>query len=158
MTNVARVERDVERVLRELRPATVVGSAACGSDLLVLEAAGRLGIRRRVVLPFDHAVFRGTSVADRPGDWGPRFDAVIDDVNTRGDLLELTLDPKQPGTYQRTNLEIFREADAIARPDEDRTALVLWNGTGRGDDDVTDAFRNEARRRNWPTAEIDTAR
>src|SRR5688572_1810576 len=158
LANVARVQEDIDRVLRQLRPAAVVGSAACGSDLLVLEAAGRLHVRRRVLLPFDHSTFRATSVTDRPGNWGPRFDAIINDVRASGDLVELALDPKEPGAYEQANAGIFREAEGLASGHEDDVAaLVLWNGTTRGTGDVTEAFFKDARRRGWPVTEIDTA-
>src|SRR5262245_18376092 len=62
MRNLPRVAREIELVLVELKPSTVIGSAAFGADLLVLEAAGRLGVRRRVVFPFDRAAFRTISV------------------------------------------------------------------------------------------------
>jgi len=158
LANVARVEEDVERVLRQLRPAAVVGSAACGSDLLVLEAAGRLHVRRRVLIAFDRSTFRATSVTDRPGNWGPRFDTIINAVSACGDLVELALDPKQSGTYQEANAGIFREAEGLTGGHEDDiAALVLWNGATRGTDDVTEAFFKDARRRGWPVTEIDTA-
>jgi hypothetical protein len=158
LAGVAHVQQEIERVLHGLAPSAVVGSAACGADLLVLEAAGRLGLRRRVVLPFEHRTFRVTSVADRPGDWGPRFDAVIRDVDARKDLLELALDSKDPAAYRQANLEIFRQSEALARASGDRChALVAWDGAPRGPGDVTHAFLNEARRREWPIAEIDTA-
>jgi hypothetical protein len=61
---VPRVQRDVEGVLREQRPGAVIGSAACGADLLVLETARKLNIRCRVVLPFTSAAIfsRSTGV------------------------------------------------------------------------------------------------
>src|SRR6478672_4802014 len=55
----------------------LVSSAACGADLLGLEVASQLGIRRVVVLPNDVASFREHSVVDRGAEWGPRFDRVI---------------------------------------------------------------------------------
>jgi hypothetical protein len=157
LANAARVQEDVERVLRQLRPAVVVGSGACGADLLILEAAGRLGVRRRVLLPFDQATFRATSVTDRPGNWGPRFDAIINEVSAGGDLVELGLDPNQDGAYHEANAGIFREAAGLAGGHEDVAALVLWNGVPRGAGDVTEAFFKDARRRGWPVTEIDTA-
>ena len=157
--SIPRVVQDVDRILRDLGPTTVVGSAACGSDLLVLEAAGRLGMRRRIVLPFDRETLRGSSVTDRPGDWGRRFDAVINDVRARGDLVELTLDPKDDGTYEQANAEIYRQAESLARAAGDNcNALVLWNGSTRGGGDVTEAFLNEARRRGWAVVEIETTK
>ena len=56
----------------------LVCSAACGADLLALDAAGELGIRARIVLPFRADRFRETSVLDRPNRefWGSLFDRV----------------------------------------------------------------------------------
>jgi hypothetical protein len=157
LARVEQVQRDIHRLLRDLQPSAVVGSAACGADLLVLEASGQLQVRRRVILPFDRDTFRDTSVVDRPGGWGPRFDAVIADVSRSGDLLELTLDPDDAATYQQTNVEILREAEAMARASNETChALVVWNGLTRGPRDVTETFLNEARRRGWPTTEIAT--
>ena len=55
-------------------PTAVVGAAACGADLLVLEEALRLEIDPEVVLPTPLARFRAESV--EPG-WRDRFDTVI---------------------------------------------------------------------------------
>jgi hypothetical protein len=156
-SNVPRVSQQVVRVLRELKPSIVVGSAACGTDLLVLEAAGELGLQRRVILPFDRASFRDSSVTDRPGDWGPRYDAVIADVSTKGNLVELAFDAADDTTYVRTNFEIFRDADTVARSTGERCrALIVWNGVGRGAGDVTEAFLKEADRRGWAPQVIET--
>ena len=151
------VAREVERVLRELKPSTVVGSAACGADLLVLEAASVLGLRRRVILPFDRVTFRASSVTDRPGDWGARYDAVIEAVSANGDLVELALDANDDATYVQTNVEIFRDAETLSRStSEDCRALVVWNGRTRGTGDVTEAFLEEADRRGWSPEVINT--
>ena len=145
-------------MLRDLRPDVLVGSAACGADLLVLEAAGRLRIQRRVLLPFDRETFRATSVADRPGTWGPRFDAVIDEVTASGNLVELELDPNDGRAYQEANAAIFREAEALTRRlRQPCQALVIWDGATRGSGDVTEGFLSEVRRRGWPATEIDSA-
>ena len=50
LENVAAVQQRVEDTLRRSGATTLVSSAACGADLVALEAAGALGIRRRVVL------------------------------------------------------------------------------------------------------------
>ena len=49
--------------------SVLVCSAACGADLIALQAAGRVSLRRRIVLPFEPSRFRDSSVVDRPGDW-----------------------------------------------------------------------------------------
>ena len=57
----------VERLLTGLSPTRVVGSAAAGSDVIILEAAARLGIPATVVLAGDVESFAADSVDDKPG-------------------------------------------------------------------------------------------
>jgi len=56
------VEAVVRARLAALSPAAVYGSAACGADLICLEAASELGCETHVVLPFPPAAFREASV------------------------------------------------------------------------------------------------
>src|SRR5947209_15289312 len=65
--NVPIVRERIANMLIKERAIALVCSAACGASLLALEEAGRLGIRRRIVLPFSPDRFRETSVVDRPG-------------------------------------------------------------------------------------------
>jgi hypothetical protein len=58
-------EQNVELVALRLRglfesrgAEAVVCSGACGADLLALSEAGALGLRRRIVLPYERALFR----------------------------------------------------------------------------------------------------
>src|SRR5688572_4504791 len=69
-------------------PLVLTASAACGSDLLAVEAATRVGIRSiRIVLPFSPEIFRETSVTDRANAdyWGKLFDHHIANAQARSD-------------------------------------------------------------------------
>jgi hypothetical protein len=136
----------------------LVCSAACGADLLALDAAGALAIRRRILLPFAPAVFRETSVTDRPGDWGPLFDRILAEVERAGDVVILGCDPESDAAYSQTVRAILDEGDALmaASACTERLALAVWEGPRRQGTDVTREFLDEARRRRWPTAEIST--
>lgn len=90
---VAKVGESIRRLFVERTASALVCSAACGGDLVALEQAAALGITRRVVLPFESARFRTPSVVDRPGDWGPAFDRVVDEVSAAGDLVVLAGEP-----------------------------------------------------------------
>jgi hypothetical protein len=133
-----------------------VCSAACGADLVALEEAGKLGIRRRVVLPFAKERFRQTSVVDRPGNWGEVYDHVIADVETTGDLIVL---PRVVGdeedAYQAANEAIIREAQIIAGSAE-RMAVIVWDGNARSKSDATDAFRIRAEEAGFTLSVIPT--
>jgi len=74
LENVQEVGRRVCEALYEMHAVALVCSAACGADLVALEQAKHLGLRRRVVLPFAPERFRETSVVDRPGNWGSLYD------------------------------------------------------------------------------------
>ena len=65
-----------ERVARWHAPV-VFGSAACGADLLVIEAALDAGAEVNVVMPFDRDDFVRTSVAPGGGDWVARFERAM---------------------------------------------------------------------------------
>ena len=52
LDSVPLVRARIAELLRVERAAAVVASAACGADLIALEEAERIGIRRRIVLPF----------------------------------------------------------------------------------------------------------
>jgi len=65
-----------ERVAHWHAPA-VFASAACGADILMLEAALDAGAEVNVVLPFPRDEFVRTSVAPGGEGWGKRFDTVL---------------------------------------------------------------------------------
>lgn len=139
------VRQRVADLLRREGARALVCSAACGVDLIALEEAGRLGTRRRVVLPFAPARFRNTSVIDRPRKWGPLFDRVIEDVRSAGDLVVLDLGGDKEA-YAAKNEAIVREAQELCRPDARGVACrpiaaVVWEGAARPGDDMTERFR-----------------
>lgn len=162
----------VGALLRDLfsdrRASALVASAACGADLVALQVAGSLGLRRRVILPFHPERFRETSVTDRPGDWGPSYDEVIGEVRAAGDLVVLEQD-EGGGAYAAALEAILDEAlematregsDADAKSEGNETsgvlAVVVWDGAPRGDDDYTQRFADMARARGVPVTEIIT--
>ena len=145
--NIGRVSRDVEKLLSQLGVNVLVSSAACGADLIGLSEAGKLGIRRRVVLPFSREKFKVESVTDRPGDWGHLFDMILNDVATMGDLV-IVEKTSSGDPFKEGNLAIVDEAVALGRERQDEVAgLVVWNGAPRGEPDYTADFREQCRTR-----------
>ena len=154
--NLTHVRRAIHDALAALPALLLVSSAACGTDLLALQAAGALGIRRRIVLPFPIEHFREVSVVDRPGDWGPLFDSVIADVSAAGDVIVLNSEDEVTA-FAETNDRILAEGDrAAASAQAPRVALVAWEGSPRGDDDLTAHFRASAVSHGWSVTEIAT--
>jgi hypothetical protein len=156
LENVALVRDRLRDLFLAKNAGTLVCSGACGTDLVALETARTLRMDRRIVLPFAAALFRDTSVTDRPGDWGPSFDARIDEVTTAGNLVVLGGSPDEPGIYLKANDTILDEALALAGDPSRAAAVIVWEGAPRGEDDVTDAFGKDARRRGLSVFEVST--
>jgi hypothetical protein len=148
---------------------TLVSSAACGADLISLDMAGQLGVRRRIILPFDHDRFRETSVVDRPGEWGLLYDRVVEAVMREGDLVVLKGAGEDGVAYAAANERILEETLQLAlagvapppgpeatRPisPEAAFALIVWDGRSRGEDDSTEQFAASARRRGLVIEEV----
>lgn len=155
--NAEQVKQQISDFLKENDVTALVSAAACGADILALEAAGELGIRRRIILPYDKKSFRQSSVADRNGDWGDRFDRIVAEVEPHGDLVEYFYDKDQEDSYYATNHDILDEAEEVANAaKQELTTVVVWNGESRGEDDVTAHFLEEAKRRDLNVTEIMT--
>jgi hypothetical protein len=143
-------------LFRQRGARTIVSSAACGSDIIALEVAGDQGLERRVVLPFDPTSFRETSVVDRPGDWGRRYDAVLESLPP--DHLTVLRLAKGSGAYDRTNNSILDLAAELAGRSGVVLAVIAWNGVPRGEEDFTARFAERARAHDLEVAEVDTLR
>jgi hypothetical protein len=149
LERVPAVRQLLADLLAEERPTALACSAACGADLVALEAAEQLGLRRRIVLPFVPQRFRGTSVTDRPGNWGPVFDRMIAAAEAAGDLVVLHNDGDDDKAYAAANHAIIHEAQQLARAaGADRpcrlVAAIVWEGAARPGSDATDDFRKLA--------------
>jgi hypothetical protein len=140
LDRVPAVEQELERVFRRENVEALVCSAACGADLVALDAARRIGIRWRIVLPFGRERFRRTSVVDRPGEWGALYDEVVAQAQARGDLVELE---EGGGTdddaYMRATGIIVSEALAMAGKGH-AIAIAVWEGKARAGGDATAAL------------------
>jgi hypothetical protein len=171
----------LEQLMREVGATALVSSGARGTDLLAMQAAGRLGLDRWMVLPFDPKTFRESSVVDGTEgsfrrDWGHDFDEVVDELTTpagggaddgsaKGGLIVLGLPVagENQDAYEAANDAILDTAERLARQspsgvDDDPRgrvlAVIVWEGEKRGDDDHTWSFREKARARNLPVRAI----
>jgi hypothetical protein len=145
VANVTLVRDRLARMLVAENAAELVCSAACGADLIALQEAQRLGLRCRIVLPFNADRFRETSVVDRPGDWGPSFDQLIADARTRNGLLVLDgSDDDGEVAYAAANEVITCEAKQLAQAHSPRrlVAVVVWEGAARTGSDATKGFQD----------------
>jgi len=151
-SNVDVVRQRIRKCFGESKPDFLVTAAACGTDLLALEVAGQLSIKRVVLLPSEPAVFRGSSVVDRPGDWGEMFDRLVQEVK-----VEVLNVPEGQTGYLETNLRLLDRAQTLASSNNTvARALVVWDKKSRGPDDVTGHFLAQARLRKMQVVEIST--
>ena len=148
----------IRRTFIELDAGGLVCSAACGADLLALEAAGALGLRRHVVLPFDAGRFRETSVADRPGQWTVMFDRIVGELLPTGDVETMQGGGTDSERYAAANVRILDVAQSLAAASgAEPVAVVVWDRAAAGDwYTVTEKFIDEARRRSLRIVEIST--
>ena len=157
LAHVDRVGDRLRALFEEERPAAVVSSAACGADLVALDAAARLLIRRRVVLPFDAPRFRATSVTNRPGAWGALFDRMTTEARAARDLIVLEGAPfDETAAYEAANRRILEEALSLASAAADVVAVLVWEGSQRGHDDLTAAFGEAAATRGLRLRQVST--
>jgi hypothetical protein len=125
LERVPKVGQLIADRLLSVSAQVLVCSGACGADLVALEEAARLGLRRRIVLPFGAERFRGTSVIDRPGEWGPIFDRQIVAVFAANDLVVLEGGADNDAAYTKANEAIIREAQALTKTAKSSTPIRL---------------------------------
>jgi hypothetical protein len=150
LENVPLVRSRLAALFSTEHAEAVVCSAACGADLIALEEAERLGLRRRIVLPFPPERFRETSVTDRPGEWGPAFDRLIAAAEATDDLVILqSTNGSDDAAYAAANQAIIREAEALAQAlpggvQPRLIAVIVWEGSAREGTDASGGLRNLA--------------
>jgi len=143
------VRQRLAEVLVQEKALALVSSAACGADLIGLEEAERIQIRRRIVLPFPRDKFRATSVVDRPGVWGSSFDHLAALAEEQGDLvIPEQGEGDEDAAYADVNRLILNEAKALAQTipggPHRLVAVIVWEGRPRPGNDLTDDFRAAA--------------
>ena len=73
------IREEITKRLESIRPVAAYGSAACGADILCLEAMLELGGEIHITLPFPPEEFRKVSVDIVPDpSWGERFERVLE--------------------------------------------------------------------------------
>ena len=156
LENVGLVKERLRDFFISENSTVLISSGACGADLVAQEVAGELGIERVMVLPFSSKMFRKTSVTDRPGDWGILFDSIVQELETKGKILNLNFSEEDKDAYEKTNLEILNQANRMKKNENDVVALVAWEGQKKETSDATAHFMDEARKRKFLVREIRT--
>ena len=148
------VRRQLSRILATDAVGHLVCSAACGADIIALEACASSGVSATIVLPFAAAEFRRVSVTDRPGDWGPRFDRVLARARAAGSIIELSMSSKDERAFNIANEEIVSTAAGMRSARH--LAVIVWDGEKVGEEDVTGHVRDLAVARGFDLVEVST--
>jgi len=157
LKNVDLVQQRLDELFAREFATAMVSSGACGADLAALTVAGARGMRRRMVLPFGRDEFRGSSVTDRPGDWGPVYDRVLAELDPTGDVVTLEGHAAGDAAYDAANDAILDEAATLARQGAtDVVALLVWEGAPRDGADMTAGFGEAARKRGYRVEQVKT--
>jgi len=159
LINVDKVKKDLRKFFISARPIALVCSGACGADLLALQVAGDLRIQRRMVLPFEAAIFRSTSVTDRPGNWGILFDTIYETLNKERGIIILNYSVDDKDAFEKTNTEILNQAEDLVEKfnlTKDVTVVIVWEGNPKEKNDTTNHFMQEGIKRDFTVKEIKT--
>jgi hypothetical protein len=159
LTSVKNVKSKLAIYFKAHSVAALVCSGACGADLLALEVAQEQHIYCRLILPFEPPLFRLKSVVDRPGEWGARFDKVLQHLQSHpasGQLVCLHFSEQDAQAYKKANHAILAEAQLLSqqlgffvKATEPITtvalgALIVWDGRAKSHGDATEHFKSAA--------------
>lgn len=148
------VRAAIDARLAAHRPLAAYGSAACGADLLCLEAVQSLGGEVHVVLPYPAAEFRRSSVEIGGPDWVPRYDRLLETA----DSVTIASDHRASGSlapFEYANLLITGLAQLRSQVLEtELRGLAIWDPAGGGAPGGTASVVDLWRRRGYAVDEV----
>lgn len=163
LQNVPLVKKRLKALFVKRQATEIVCSAACGADLIALEAADELNLKLHIVLPFEPKRFIETSVKDRPGNWEDIFKKIYSKTEQAGNVIILESN-NDDEAYLEANKRILEEAgklcnqqisEAVQQSSEcDVTAVIVREGKSRGKDDLTEKFALAAKAHKYKVAQI----
>lgn len=138
-------------------PLAAFGSAACGADILCLEAMLERGGEIHVTLPFPPAEFRAVSVDFAPGGrWGKRFERVLEAASS----LTVTSEHRASGSdssFDYANLVLTGAGVLRAQVLDTRAVgLAVWDGEPGDGVGGTGSLVDAWRARGIPVDVVDT--
>jgi len=122
------IKQLLEKQLASMNAGIGFSSAACGSDILFLEAMLARGGTIHLVLPWPAEEFVKTSVEAAGAGWAERFEKVLDRAASIRILGELYMPGSATG-FEYCNLAMNGLARIFAKSlDLDITPLAVWDG------------------------------
>jgi MAP3K TRAFs-binding domain len=148
------VAAQVDQIIKGLAPRRVIGSAAAGADLLVLQAAASQQIPADVLVAGDRDLFKAMSVSDKGARWSRQYDALLnrDDVN----IVDVPRHDEDDDTYRAITQLIAQQPEAVLADGEQVVVLIV--GRPREGLDHTEDLAQDARARGRLVLRIDPAR
>lgn len=152
----------IEKVLDKLHPVsgdiTIAAGAACGGDILFIEACLKRDMRIEIYLPFDEAQFIEASVSFAGEEWVERFHAIRHHPNVTIHLQPERLGPVPEGDdpYSRNNR--WALYSTLCYGIERVRLVVLWNGKGGDGPGGTAHMVREVRRLGGIVEHLDTTK
>ncbi len=152
------VRDEIRTRLERIRPVAAYGSAACGADILCLEAMLDLGGEIHITLPFPPEEFRKVSVDVVPDpSWGARFERVLG----AADSVVLASEHRvewSASSFEYANLMLTGMGRLRSQLLETSLAgLAVWNGGPAGGAGGTGDVVELWRRRGVPLEHVDMA-
>lgn len=134
-SSTAGVDKRLRLLLAGLRPRLVFGSAAAGSDLLVLRAALAAGASARVYTAGQVTSFRRVSVEDKGGEWPALFDSLTGNANVHVAEVGATTDAQ---CFTEVTRRMREDAELTLAEHEPLVVIVVSEGRRSGSDETED--------------------
>ncbi len=126
-------KKEIADALEKMGASCGYSSAACGTDILFLEAMHERGAETHVFLPFAKEEFIETSVRRAGGNWVARFESVLDQATSVHYVTKDGYDGED-SLYSFCNDVLLGFAAMRGRGlDEDPRLLVFWDGQPGGE-------------------------
>ncbi len=153
-----RIEKALNKLDADAHDMAIVPGAACGGDIIFIEACLKLGMNVEVLLPFPEAEFIQDSVSFAGDEWVARFYNIRNHPNVSIQLQTDRLGPLPPSenAYERNNRWALYSA-LIYGIDKVR-AIALWDGKGGDGPGGTGHMVEEVRRLGGIAVHLDTTK
>jgi hypothetical protein len=153
-----RIEKTLARLKADENDMAIVPGAACGGDILFIEACLKRNMRVEVLLPFSEAKFIEESVSFAEGDWVARFYAIRNHPNVS---FQFQLDrvgplPEGENAFERNN--IWALYSTLIYGIDNVRLIALWNGKGGDGPGGTGHMVQEVRRLGGIVEHLDTTK